>query len=453
MGRLVSYSADMVWILSLLPLFGLSFLPQAEVSSSTPQKEAGLMVDSEAWLTFYQDLHQHPELSLQETNTAKKLASALRKAGFQVTEGVGGTGVVGLLKNGEGPTLLLRTDMDALPLEEKTGLAFASKVRVDVENQETGVMHACGHDIHMTVWAATATYLSAHPELWSGTLMMVAQPAEEIGMGARAMLDDGLYSRFGRPDYCLALHVTGELPVGVLGSCAGYALANVDSVDIHVKGKGGHGSKPEQTHDPIVLAARIVLGLQTIVSREVPPQESAVISVGSIHGGAKHNIIPDEVHLKITVRSYKPEIRELLLKAIQRTAEGEAFAAGFPAELKPEVRVSEEEYTPSTYNTPDLVQIVNQRWRKKLGPQAVVETKPVMGGEDFGRYGPRANCPSYIFWLGVSPLDLWQQAQNDGPSCPSIHNSYFAPDAAHAIPVGVDAMSQAVFALLPSAGS
>ncbi|MHC4824700.1 MAG: amidohydrolase [Planctomycetota bacterium] len=401
---------------------------------------------------LYQDLHADPELSFHEVRTAKKMAGVLEHAGFTVTTGVGGTGVVGVLKNGDGPVILLRADMDALPVEERTGLSYASKVRVsDDLGVEVPVMHACGHDVHMTVWSGTAGYLGQHRDLWKGTLVMIAQPAEERGAGARAMLGDGLFERFPKPDYCLALHVKGELPVGTIGSCPGYALGNVDSVDIKVFGKGGHGSTPHKTHDPVVLASRIVMGLQTVVSREIPPIEDGVITVGSIQGGAKHNIIPDEVHLKITVRSYKPEIRRTLLDGIRRTAEGEAIAAGFPQELMPDVTVSEQEFTPSTYNDPDFVHRVNESFRKALGQDAVVPVEPVMGGEDFGRYGPAAGCPSYIFWLGVSPRPLWEAAQVEGGDpCPSTHNSRFAPEPKGSIRTGVVAMTSAVLDLMPN---
>lgn len=402
---------------------------------------------------LYEELHENPELSFQEVESARRMVSQLEGAGFpSVTAAVGGTGVVGVLKNGEGPVVLVRADTDALPIEEKTGLAFASTKRVkDASGQDVAVMHACGHDMHMTVWSGTAAYLAAHRDQWSGTVVFVAQPAEERGAGAKAMLADGLFERFPKPDYCLALHVRGELPAGTIGSCSGYALGNVDSVDIKVRGKGGHGSTPHKTHDPIVLASRIVMGLQTIVSRELPPVEDGVVTVGSFHGGAKHNIIPDEVQLKITVRSYKPEIREILLEGIRRTALGEAVAAGFPEGLMPVVEVNELEFTPATYNSPQLVTRIDKRFRAVFGEDAVVPVEPVMGGEDFGRYGPAANCPSYIFWLGVSPQALWDASQKPGGApCPAMHNSRFAPDAERSIQTGVTAMSEAVMELLPA---
>lgn len=400
---------------------------------------------------LYFHLHANPELSFHEVETAKTMAGQLQAAGFTVTEQVGGTGVVGVLENGPGPTVLVRADMDALPVPERTGLPYASKVTTaDDAGVEVPVMHACGHDMHMTVWAGTAAYLAANRELWSGTLVCIAQPAEERGAGAKAMLDDGLFTRFPKPDYCLALHVDGKLAVGTIGSCPGYALGNVDSVDITVPGKGGHGSTPHVTHDPIVLASRIVMGLQTIVSREVPPVEDAVVTVGSFHGGAKHNIIPDLAELKITVRSYKPEIRALVLAAIERTALGEAQAAGFPDDLMPIVKVDEREFTPATYNHPEFVALIDARFRKALGDHAVVPVPAIMGGEDFGRYGPAADCPSYIFWLGVAPKAKWQAAQEGGPALPGTHNSSFAPEPEGSILTGVTAMTEAVLELMPT---
>lgn len=436
------YAANML----LSALMTLTTLATQQTPAAWVAEEMPRLVE------LYQDLHANPELSFEEVETAGRMVAQLNIAGIaDVTAHVGGTGVVGVLRNGDGPVVLVRADTDALPLEEKTGLAFASTKRVKNEaGQDVSVMHACGHDMHMTVWSGTAAYLAAHMDQWSGTVVFIAQPAEERGAGARAMLEDGLFERFPKPDFCLALHVKGELPAGIIGSCSGYALGNVDSVDILVRGKGGHGSTPHKTHDPIVLASRIVMGLQTIVSREIPPVEDGVVTVGSFHGGAKHNIIPDEVHLKITVRSYKPEIRKKLLDGIRRTALGEAIAAGFPEDLMPIVEISELEFTPSTYNTPELVDRIDARFRSVLGQHSVVPVEPVMGGEDFGRYGPAADCPSYIFWLGVSPQALWDASQlPNGVPCPATHNSHFAPDAKLSIQTGVTAMSEAVMELLP----
>lgn len=408
-----------------------------------PQAPAGL----EAWLDgeldglveLYQALHAEPELSFEEARSAARMAGILEAAGFQVARGVGGHGVVGVLSNGEGPTLLLRCDMDALPIQEQTGLPYGSR--------REGVMHACGHDLHMSAWAGAVRYLAAQRREWSGTLLAIAQPAEERGSGARAMLEDGLFERFPRPDACLALHVKAELPVGAIGSCPGYALANVDSVDIVVRGKGGHGSTPHLTHDPVVLAARIVLGLQTIVSREIAPDAPAVITVGSIHGGAKHNIIPDEVKMELTVRSYAPEVRAHLLAAIERTAAYEARAAGFPEDLLPRVSVLAESID-ATYNDPALTARLDQRIAAALGEDAILPVAPVTGGEDFGMYGPAAGCPSYLFWLGVTPRERWEAARDGGEAVPAVHTSRFTPEPRGSLRAGVTALCAAALGVL-----
>ncbi|MCP4093188.1 MAG: amidohydrolase [Planctomycetes bacterium] len=430
-------------------LTGGSLIAQTPIESSVGswmEEHGPALVES------YKHLHRNPELSFHEVESAKLMAKHLKGLGFEVTENIGGTGVVGILKNGEGPTVLVRTDTDALPLEERTGLDYASTKKVkDKHGAEVNVMHACGHDVHMSVWSGTAQYLATHLDAWQGTLLFIAQPAEERGAGARAMLADGLFKKFPKPDFALALHVTGALPVGKIGSCSGYALANVDSVDILVRGRGGHGSTPHKTHDPVVLAARIVVDLQNIVSREISAQEAAVVTVGAIQGGTKHNIIPDEVHLQITVRSYKPEVRKALLDAIKRTAIHEAQAAGFPDSLSPIVTVAEEEFTPATYNDPELVQRIDKVFNAKLGKGTVISVPPVMGGEDFGRYGPAAKCPSYIFWLGVTEPNLWKAGrQPGGPPMPSIHNSAFAPEPVGSLRTGVIAMTQAVLELMPT---
>ena len=399
-------------------------------------------------LARYQDLHANPELSFQEEKTGKKMAAVLENLGFQVQSGIGGYGVAGILRNGDGPVVLVRTDTDALPITEETGLPFASKVRAtEQDGQDVGVMHACGHDMHMTVWTGVAAFLATHKNLWSGTLLCIAQPAEERGAGAIKMLNDDLYARTATPNYCLAFHVTPELPSGTVGIRPGFALANVDSVDIKVLGKGGHGSTPEKTHDPVVLASRIVVALQTLVSREIPTQKSAVVTVGSIHGGAKHNIIPDEVFLQITVRSYEKEVREALLSGIKRTAKYEALAAGFPDDLLPEVRLLDE-HTPAAWNSPELVKRNAKIIRSVLGEGQVIEVPAVMGGEDFGRYGPAADCPSNIMWLGATELGQWEQSQNpNGRPLPGIHTSRFAPDALKTIRTGVIAMSATILDL------
>ncbi len=394
---------------------------------------------------LYRDFHQHPELSFQEKNTADRFADELRRRGYTVTQGVGGHGVVGLLENGKGPTLLLRADLDALPVAEETNLAYASTVTtVDKDGATVGVMHACGHDLHMTNLIATAAYLAEHRTDWSGTLVVIGQPAEERGSGAKAMLADGLFERFPKPDFGLALHMSAELPAGMVGYRAGYALANVNSVDITVKGRGGHGAYPQTTIDPIVQAAELVMSLQTIVSREIDPTESAVVTVGSIHAGTKHNVISDACHLQLTVRSYSDKVREQMLQAIKRKAEGVALAAGAPP---PEIKISEG--TPALSNDKSLVARLTPVFRSVIGDDQVIETPPVMGGEDFSEYG-RAGVPIFMFWLGsVEPRRLERMKQL-GETPPSLHSPHFYPDMPSAFVAGVTCMGAAALELLPT---
>ena len=394
--------------------------------------------------TLYRDLHQHPELSHQEEKTAAKLAERLRKLGFEVTQKVGGHGVVAVLRNGKGPTVLLRTDMDALPVEEKTGLPYASKAMArDDTGQSVSVMHACGHDVHMTVWVGTATLLARAKDRWRGTLVMVGQPAEERGSGARGMLEDGLYKRFPKPDFAVALHNSAAAVAGSIEYVAGYALANVDSVDITLHGKGGHGAYPHTTVDPIVLAARTILSLQTLVSREKSPLEPAVVTVGSIHGGTKHNIIPDEVKLQLTVRSYKPEVRKQLLAGIERVVNAEATAAGAPR--KPEVTVSEG--TPATYNDPELTKRLVGAITRVLGKENLREAQPVMGGEDFSEYG-LAGVPAVMLWLGTAEPKRHAEAKAAGETLPSLHSPLFAPDRERTLRTGVTTLTTSALELL-----
>ena len=337
-----------------------------------------IAADLPSLMEIYRDLHSNPELSGEEVRTAAKLAAEARRLGFDVTEKVGGTGVVAVMKNGEGPTVLLRADMDGLPLEEKTGLPFASTVKAKTrQGNDTFVMHACGHDTHMTGWVATARQLAARKDEWAGTLVMILQPAEETGEGALAMIEDGLYSRFPKPDYALAFHDAAGAPAGYIGYAPGYALANVDSVDIQVKGVGGHGAYPHTTKDPIVLASRIVGALQTLVSRETDPQDPAVVTVGSFQAGSKHNIISDEALLLITVRSYGDETRAKLLDGIKRIARGEAITAGMPEDRMPVVTVRDAEFTPATYNSPEFSVEMARLFETRFGKERVVQSKPL----------------------------------------------------------------------------
>jgi len=410
--------------------------------------QARLQGEYSALFDLYKQLHAAPELSLQEEKTAARFAKELRQAGFEITTGVGGHGVVGVLRNGTGPTVLVRTDMDALPVKEETGLPYASTVTFrDSQGRETPAMHACGHDMHMTCALGTARVLSSIKECWNGTLIVIGQPAEEIGGGARAMLADGLFTRFPRPDFCLALHVNAELPAGVVGYTPGCVNASVDSVDILVKGVGGHGAYPHKTKDPVVLSAQIILALQTIVSREIQPTEPAVVTVGSIHGGSKPNIIPDEVRLQLTIRTHSDEVREQTLEAIRRIARGQAEAAGMPADKMPEVTFSKGT-TPAVFNDVELTERLAGVFQSLFGQTNVVRRKPGMGGEDFAEYG-RTNpkVPICIFSLGTIGRTAGAENQASTPP-PSLHSPLYAPVPEASIKTGVTAMCGAVLELM-----
>jgi len=395
---------------------------------------------------FYEDLHRNPELGYQEVRTAGKLAEKLRALGYEVTTGVGKTGVVAVLRNGKGPTVLLRADMDALPMEEKTGLPYASVATTKTDAGETvPVMHGCGHDIHVTTLVGAAALLAAVKNEWRGTLILVGQPAEEGGGGASAMLKDGFLERFGRPDFALALHDVADLPAGSLGVTPGPTHANSDRVDITVYGKGGHGSTPHLTVDPIVIAARIVVTLQAIVARETDPLESAVVTVGAIRGGTTYNIIPDETTLKLTVRSFKPEVRERLLAAIARIAKAEAAAAGAPKE--PLVSVQAGGYQ-SNSNDPALAKRITAAFEANFGKDKVSAPPPTMAGEDFGDFGRAANAPSLMFWLGATPAPVFAAAGGDPTKLPSLHSPLWAPDPEPTIKTGAAALAFAALEVL-----
>lgn len=398
-------------------------------------------------VTFYKDLHANPELSLHEQKSAGKIAKRLRSAGFNVTEGVGGHGVVGILKNGDGPTVLVRGDMDALPVTEETGLPYRSRVTSKKPDGSTvGVMHACGHDVHQTCLVGTAELLANLREEWNGTLMIIAQPAEEIGRGAKMMIDDGLFDRFPKPDYCLAQHVSANLPTGRIGYTPGWALANVDSVDITIYGRGGHGSRPHEAVDPVMTAAHVVVAMQTIVSRRLDPIDPGVITVGSIHGGSKHNIIPNKAHLQITVRSYTDEARKTLLDGIREVTVNTCRAMG--CERDPDVSVLESDFTPATYNDPKLAAHAAKVFGSILGEDNVLEVKAQMGGEDFGRYPKHLNVPGLIYWLGAVKESTYAKSKEpNGPPLPSIHSSKFAPDPEPTISIGVRCMSSLTLSL------
>ncbi|HYD83632.1 MAG TPA: amidohydrolase, partial [Opitutus sp.] len=411
---------------------------------------AQIAADYPSLESLYRHFHANPELSLMEEKTAAKLAAELRAAGCEVTENFGGTGVVAVMKNGEGPTLLLRADLDALPVREETGLPYASTVRVnDLSGQEVPVMHACGHDVHLTVLVGAARRLAALKDRWSGTLVLIGQPAEERGLGARAMLSAGLYRLYPKPDYALALHDSASLPAGTVGTLEGFIMANVETLEITVRGQGGHGAAPHLTKDPVVLAARIVLALQTIVSRELRPGEPAVITVGSIHGGTKSNIIPDEVKLQLTLRSYSDEVRRYLVDAIARICRGEALAAGLPEDRLPILTLAEGDFTPSLYNDPALTQRVTGVLADWLGATNLKPVQPEMIGEDFSRYGRTTEkVPSTMIRLGAVPQKTWDEAQRTGAPLPSLHSSKFAPDPEPTIKTGVTVLTATALDLL-----
>ena len=400
--------------------------------------------------TLYTTIHREPELSLSEEKTAARLAEQLRSAGYEVATGVGGHGVVAILRNGPGKTLLLRADMDALPVREQTGAPYRSTARgKNPDGQMVPVMHACGHDVHVACLAGTAKAMAELKGKWKGTLVLIGQPAEEVGKGAAAMLKDGLFDRFPRPDWCLALHVDAELEAGKVGYVPGYALANVDSVDIVVRGLGGHGAMPHNARDPIVVAAQTIMALQTIDSREIDPLQPVVVTVGSIHGGTKHNIIPDEVVMQLTVRTYTDETRNKTLKTIDRIVKGTAMAAGVPEDRAPLVTVKDE-FTPATYNTPELVGRVVPVFQRAVGEGNVVKREPVMGGEDFGRYGrEEPKIPIFMYRLGsVAPDKVAESKKPGARTLPSLHSPFYLPEPKSTIRTGVATMTAAAIDLL-----
>ncbi|HET8668094.1 MAG TPA: amidohydrolase [Terriglobales bacterium] len=394
--------------------------------------------------TLYLDLHQHPELSLAEQNTSAKLAERMQKLGYEVSQHVGGTGVVAVLRNGPGPTVLFRTDMDALPVAENTGLPYASHVRVkNASGQDVPVMHACGHDLHMSAWVGTATVMSQTKDRWHGTLVMIGQPAEEVVKGARAMLKDGLYTRFPKPDYALSVHDASDAPVGMMYYTPGPALAGSDSVDITIYGRGGHGALPQTTVDPVVIAARTVLALQTIIAREKDPRDPGVITVGVIQGGTKNNIIPDEVHLGLSVRTFRPEVRQQLLAAIERVTKAEAEAAGAP---RPPAFAYPETTTP-TVNDPKLAARISTALRNQFGSANVQERPPLMVSEDFAAYA-EGGVPIFMLHIGAVNPQRYQQAKASGTSLPSLHSAQFAPDYKGALPTVITAETTALMELM-----
>jgi len=444
--KIRSWSILSLSILSAIPVF----------AQQTPQSLADAELPS--LLAIYKDIHSHPELSGHEERTSALIAKELRAAGCEVTGHFGiydnpklkGYGVIGVMKNGDGPTVLVRTDMDALPVEEQTGLPYASKVTTkDDEGKDVHVMHACGHDAHIAAFIGTARALQQLKDQWRGTILFVAQPAEETGNGARALLKAGLYDRFGKPNFALGFHDKADLETGHIGLTEGYTYANVDSVDITVRGMGGHGAYPHKTKDPIVLSAEIINALQTIASRENNPLDPIVVTVGSIHGGTKHNIIPDEVKMQLTVRTYKADVRERVLAAIDRIAKGCATVAGVPPERTPIMTLRKDEFCPATYNNPELTKRLVAVWKKSLGNENVEIVDPTMGGEDFSEYSlPDHSIPAVDFHIGaVDPVKI-ADSKKTGTPLPSLHSSKFAPVPEPTIRIGVIGMTDAVLELM-----
>jgi hippurate hydrolase len=425
-------------------------------AQQTPQSLADAELPS--LLTIYKDVHSHPELSGHEERTAALVAKELKAAGCEVTEHFGtyddpkfkAYGVIGVMKNGDGPTVLVRTDLDALPVQEETGVPYASKVTAkNDEGKDVSVMHACGHDVHVAAFIGTARALAKLKDQWHGMIVFVGQPAEETGNGARALLKAGLYNRFGRPAFALGFHDKADMQTGHIGVTEGYTYANVDSVDVTVRGVGGHGAYPHKTKDPIVLAAEMINAWQTIASRENNPLDPIVVTVGSIHGGTKHNIIPDEVKMQLTVRTYKADVRERVLAAIDQIAKGIATAGGVPPERAPIISVAKDQFTPATYNNPELTKRLIAVWKKSLGNENVEIVEPTMGGEDFSEYSlPDHSIPAVDFHIGaVDPAKIAEFKQA-GKELPTLHSSKFAPVPEPTIGTGIIAMTAAVVELM-----
>src|SRR6266566_3205299 len=431
-------------------------LPALALAQERPKSIADAELPS--LLAIYKDVHAHPELSMHEERSAAIVAKELKAAGCEVTERVGKYekpgatcfGVVGVMKNGAGPTVLVRTDLDALPVHEETGLPYASTVTTkNDEGKEVPVMHACGHDTHISAFIGTARALAKLKDQWHGTIVFVAQPAEETGNGARSLLRDGLYQTFGKPDFALGFHDKADMQTGHIGVTEGYTYANVDSVDVTVRGVGGHGAYPHKTKDPIVLAAEMINSWQTIASREDNPLDPIVVTVGSIHGGTKHNIIPDEVKMQLTVRTYKADVRERVLAAIDQIAKGIATAGGVPPERAPIVSVAKDQFTPATYNNPELTKRLVIVWKKSLGNDNVEIVDPTMGGEDFSEYSlPDHSIPAVDFHIGaVDPAKIAEFKQA-GKELPTLHSIKFAPVPEPTIRLGIIGMTSAVLDLM-----
>lgn len=432
-------------LLSACLFIGISVISQDKLKD---QIESIIKDIEDEHFESYKYLHAHPEVSLMEFETAKKMASHLENMGFEVTRNFGGNSVVGVLKNGMGPVIMLRTDMDALPIKEETGLPFASTVVMeDAAGKQVPAMHACGHDMHMTVWLGTLNTLVQLKKGWSGTIIAIAQQAEEISGGANRMIEAGLFQKFPEPDYALAYHVNPELPAGSIGYYPGPIFGGVSSVDIHIFGYGGHGAMPHTTIDPVVLASRIVLAVQTLVSREIEPVQPAVVTVGSIHGGSKHNVIPDRVDMQLTVRFFSDEVYWQIIEGLERITRGIALSAGLPEEKLPEV-IPLEGLTPPVANNPDLVNKGMVSMKKMLGSDLMFEVNPSTVGEDFGKYGRTAEkIPISLFWLGGVEKDKYLEHIENGTPLPGLHNAAFCPDFYPTFKGGVAAMARTIIDL------
>ncbi len=444
-------------ILRLLAIAAVSFA-SVPLAAQTPSSASDLQRSSERQLPalteIYKHLHRNPELSHHEAQTSAYVAAELRKLGYTVTEHVGkypdgsqAFGVVAVLENGAGPRVFLRTDMDALPVEEKTGLDFASTVRTtNAQGQTVGVMHACGHDLHMTVLLGVAREMAARKSQWHGTLLLIGQPSEEMIDGARAMLADGLYERFGRPDFVVAEHDSNDVPAGSVAIKGGPLLASSTGVNVTIKGVGGHGAQPQSGKDPIVLAAEFILVAQTIVSRQIDPQQPAVVTVGMIHGGTKNNIIPDEVALGLSVRAYSPVVRDAIIADLKRTANGLAVAYGVPADRMPDVTVAEG--APATINDQALANRMHESASVALGKERVLDAHAVMGSEDVGLFTLDGKIPGAMFWLGAADPEKLAESKKSNVPLPSPHSALFAPVYSPAITTGVTAMTAIALDLL-----
>jgi len=429
-------SKKMYYILLIIGLF--SFTEKKSLNESIKK-------DLPYLKNLYLNIHKNPEISLMEKETSEKLAVELEKIGFEVTRKFGGYGIVGVYKNGNGPTILYRTDMDALPMEEKTGLPYASKIITkNYDGSDVGTMHSCGHDMHMTVWTGTARAMIERKNEWEGTLIMLGQPAEEIGRGASMMLNEGLFEKYPIPDYGIALHSSPIIPSGKVGFGKGYTMANTESIDIKVRGQGAHGASPHMSIDPVVTASIIIMELQTIVSRNINPIDDAVITVGSIKGGTKHNIIPDEVNLQLTIRTYKQEVRELIHKRIKEICNGVASSMGLDKSRWPEIIIPEG-YTPANFNDSDLVDLMMSSSKEIIGNDNVIVAEPQMVGEDFARFGnTKEKIPTVLYWLGTVPDERMKKYKDGNYALPALHSPFYYPEIEKSITTGIKVNTQSM---------